>query len=140
MPAMLTAEIKQEVRRIIEDQTTGPLNKWKQLESFLFEKKVIYTSRLTSDLMLIHCANRGGSGINIYNMHQKAKNILECGADRSKLNAAVCFEVRPEKKAAQASLTESWHQQYPHYMAGVSGRERYLTVSCSHLSQFCDCS
>ena len=42
---MLTAEIKQEVRRIIEAQTTGPLNKWKQLESFLFEKKVIYTSR-----------------------------------------------------------------------------------------------
>ena len=88
--------------------------------------------------MLIHGANRGGAGINVFNMHQKAKNTLESGADRCKLNAAaVYFEANPQKKEEQASLTKTLRKANPKNMPSVTGMEGYLTVSCSHLSQFC---
>ena len=135
--AMLTPEQKQRIDTVLLDTSAGPLKKWKQLEQYLLEEKVAWKAELRCDVFLIHPSNRGGSGINIFNMHSKAKSILESGADKGRLKGtAVCFEVNPHKRQEQSKLTQQLHQAHGEYMACVSGQERYLSVSCSHLSQF----
>ena len=98
----------------------------------MLEEKILYKQCIKADQLLVHPENRGGTGAQVFNLHDKGKRILECGCDTSLLVG--CPD--QARRAEQARLTQSIHAQYPDFIAPYSGHERFLTVSSSHVSQF----
>ena len=86
----------------------------------------------------MHPQNRGGTMIQVYNMHLKGKGIIECGFDASLLAASTCFEVSPEErnKTYQIQANQKIHEAHHDFFAKCSRHERFLSVGSSHVSQF----
>lgn len=135
---MLQPQVKVKVQQMLDDSSLGNLAKWKKISAYLLEEKVMFQQQLTADELIIHPQNRGGMGVQVYNMHSKGKRILECGCDISLLNGSTCVEMHPNqsKKQAQCQVTAKLHQNHPDFIAPVSGKERFLSLSASHVSQF----
>jgi len=81
---MLNPELKKRVDTILADTSLG--------------EGVIYKQKIQVQEMMVHPQNRGGTMIQVYNMHLKGKRIIECGFDASLLAASTCFEVSPEER------------------------------------------
>ena len=135
---MLQSNVKEKVQSVLDDSSIGELAKWKAISKYLLEEKILYKQCIKADQLLVHPQNRGGTGVQVFNLHAKGKRILECGCDTSLLVGSTCVEMSPDqaKRAEQARLTQSIHAQYPDFIAPYSGHERFLTVSSSHVSQF----
>ena len=135
---MLPSHVKERVQKVLDDSSLGELAKWKAISKYLLEEKILYKQCIKADQLLVHPQNRGGTGVQVFNLHAKGKRILECGCDTSLLVGSTCVEMNPDqaKRAEQARLTESIYAQYPDFIAPCSGHERFLTVSSSHVSQF----
>ena len=94
---------------------------------------------LSPGLLLVHPANRCGMLVNSFDCHEKGYRALSVGFDASKLTESVCFEVAkdPATKAMQVQSNAKLVAGSETRLAPVSQMERYLTVSSSHVSQFC---
>lgn len=116
----------------------GDLAKWKAVSTFLMEEKVVYKMKLKADQLLVHPQNRGGMGLQVFSMHAKGQRILQCGCDLSLLSGSTCIELSPDpiKRKAQCKMMQSLHDAHPDYVAPVSGHERFMSLSSSHVSQF----
>lgn len=87
------------------------------------------------EALLIHPSNRGGLMVNPHDVHAKGFSLLQVGPDLSKIRRSVCFEVTNQeqvKKNESLAATSN-------LLAKPTGKERYLTVSSSHLVSFCRC-
>ena len=135
---MLNPELKKKVDTILADTSHGELAKWKNACSLLLAEGVIYKQKIQVQEMMVHPQNRGGTMIQVYNMHLKGKRIIECGFDASLLAASTCFEVSPEErnKTYQIQANQKIHEAHQDFFVKCSGHERFLSVSSSHVSQF----
>ena len=135
---MLNPELKKKVDTILADTSHGELAKWKNACSLLLAEGVIYKQKIQVQEMMVRPQNRGGTMIQVYNMHLKGKRIIECGFDASLLAASTCFEVSPEErnKTYQIQANQKIHEAHQDFFVKCSGHERFLSVSSSHVSQF----
>lgn len=87
------------------------------------------------EALLIHPSNRGGLMVNPHDVHAKGFSLMQVGPDLSKIRRSVCFEITSQeqvKKNESLAATSN-------LLAKPTGKERYLTVSSSHLVSFCRC-
>ena len=135
---MLDPSVKDKVQQLLCDASMGDLAKWKSVSKVLMDEKVMYKMKLKADELLVHPQNRGGMGLQVFSMHAKGQRILQCGCDLSLLGCSTCIELNPDptKRQAKCKMMQSLHATHPEYVAPVSGHERYMSLSSSHVSQF----
>eukprot|EP00434_Breviolum_minutum_P025120 symbB.v1.2.022193.t1/scaffold1958.1/size138524/4 len=87
------------------------------------------------EALLIHPSNRGGLMVNPHDVHAKGFSLLQVGPDLSKIRRSVCFEITNQEQVKKNESLASTSN----LLAKPTGKERYLTVSSSHLVSFCRC-
>ena len=124
----------------IKDDPALPINlKWAKLKEVLLQKGLAWVATLPPSQILVHPSNRGGIMLNSWDVHSKGATILQLGASLSKIQESVAIEMshNPAKQqdqvAANTRLVASSHGT----LAAPNGKERYLSVSSSHLTAFC---
>ena len=71
-----------------EEQATihmGVLERWNLVDDVVGTNKVSYNQLLPPGVVLVSPANRGGLGVNPYNVHKTGKTIYKVGPDMSLL-------------------------------------------------------
>ena len=124
----------------LKDDKNAAINtKVSQMMTLLEKHGHLYQQLLSPSQLLVHPANRCGMLINSFDAHEKGYRALSVGFDASKLTESVCFEVAKEAaaKARQVQSNAKLVAGSDNRLAPVSHLERYLTVSASHVSQFC---
>lgn len=96
----------------------------------------LYQQVLQPHLLTVHPQNRSGLMLNSWDMHEKGLMALKVGWQEAKVAESYCFEVNPSKKEQQLDAMRKLVAGSEQQLAPVSGLERYMTVSCSHMSQF----
>ena len=96
----------------------------------------LYQQVLQPHLLTVHPQNRSGLMLNSLDMHEKGLMALKVGWQEAKVAESYCFEVNPSKKEQQLDATRKLVAGSEQKLAPVNGLERYMTVSCSHMSQF----
>ena len=135
---MLQPAVKDKVQKLLGDNSMGDLAKWKAVSKCLIDDKIMYKMKLKADQLLVHPQDRGGMGLQVFSMHAKGQRIIQCGCDLSLLGGSTCIELNPDpaKRKAQCQMMHALHEAHPDYVAPVSGHERYMSLSSSHVSQF----
>ena len=123
----------------LKDDQTAINTKVSKMMGLLEKHGHLYQQLLSPGLLLVHPANRCGMLVNSFDCHEKGYRALSVGFDASKLTESVCFEVAkdPATKAMQVQSNAKLVAASENRLAPVSQMERYLTVSSSHVSQFC---
>ena len=86
----------------------------------------------------MHHQNRSGMMLNSFDCDKTGLAALRVGWQEAKLCESLCFEIsaETEKKEAQVGAMRSLVLSAENRLAPVNGRERFRTVSSSHISQF----
>lgn len=127
-----------EISAIINMNLT-PVATWNNVAVILERHGLIWEQHLPVEQIMVSTRNRAGLGVNAYNAHAVGSKILKVGADLKELGKATCFEmspnanVRDEQVAFNRALVESSQG----LLAPLTNQERYVSVSCSHTTQFC---
>ena len=133
----LTPEVQKEVDQLLE-QNMPMVSKWKAMEHLLLQHGLAWRAVIHPSMMLVHPLNRGGLGVNGHSAHAKGAFLLQSGFDREFLHSSTCFELAAEETTRQKQLkfNEAMVGQADGLLGAVSGSERFLSVSCGHVSQF----
>ena len=128
-----------ELNSLKDDRHAAINTKVGQMQTLLERHGHLYQVAVLPSQLLVHPANRCGMLVNSYDCHEKGFKALSVGFDASKLSESVCFEVAkdPVVKAMQVQSNVKLVAASENRLAPVSSLERYLTVSASHVSQFC---
>lgn len=133
---MMDPAVKSEIEAIIAS-SAGLLARWQKVQQKLVEVGLAWHAILTCDQLAVHPSNRGGSGVQPYEVHRKGEAIVAMGADMSMLGSAVCTELCPNISQRDAQI--SFNKKLVTASEGLlawTGKERYATLSKSHTSQF----
>ena len=90
--------MKNEIEKILGSNQQGLMVKWQNIQKVLLESGYAYMQEVAPEHFAVHPLNRGGTGINRYNMHAKGSMICSTGADLSQLGGAIAFEVNTSRK------------------------------------------
>lgn len=93
---VLTPELQTSLSNALKDTSKGIMGRWKTVLDVLLPSNVAYKAKVAPGHLLVHPQNRGGSGIQPFNMHQKGAKIVACGANFDLLIGSVAFEMNPE--------------------------------------------
>jgi len=128
-----------ELTSLKDDKHAAINTKVGQMQTLLERHGHLYQVAVLPSQLLVHPANRCGMLINSFDCHEKGFKALSVGFDASKLSESVCFEVAkdPVVKSMQVQSNVKLVAGSENRLAPVSSLERYLTVSASHVSQFC---
>ena len=110
------------------------LVKVKKICECLEEGGLCWRQTLTSDQLLVHPSNRGGSLVAPQDVWRQGERILTVGLRKEIMPDSIAFEVSLEetKKQKQCKASVDLQKANPRLLALVSSQERYLSVSCSH--------
>lgn len=135
----VSAEVQKNVHLVLKNDSLGPSGKWVAIETILVKHGLAYRATVEPEYVLAHPLNRGGTGINAHNCHAVGAKILQVGGDMAQLHKATCFEMPPDKTDRDGCLkfNSDLAENSLNMLAPVNGRERYLSVSCSHTVAFC---
>ena len=130
-----------EIQAII-DGKGGSLTKWNKLFKRLMQSNIPYRIRLAIWDILVHPENRGGLGLNAFNVHQTMATVKSIGADPAAVHMATCFEMAPDgaERKAQVAFNQNLIGGANGLLAPLSGRERVCSVACSHFTAGCRAS
>ena len=118
----------------------GPITKWSNVLDVLFQEKIAYTvDEVHTDYFLVHPDNRSKLGINAFNSQRQGAYIIRVGADLQLLATSTAFELSGLEPARsdQLRFNHKLVDKADAMLAPVTGKERYLTVSCGHTTAFC---
>ena len=117
----------------------GSLTKWNKVMKELWAANIPYKSKLTAWDILVHQENRGGLGLNAYQVHEILRTIKEIGADLEAVHRATCFEMPPPgpKRDALVAFNASLIERAAGILAKLKGSERFASVACSHFAAGC---
>ena len=122
-------DVSKKVDELISQYMEGApvVSVFKQLTDHLKSKGVMQTMELNAKMLMVHEKNRGGLGVNPFNVHRNGAVIAKIGADRGQLNNAFCFEVSPhaEKRQAQFEFNNNLVRASGGLLACMHGTERY---------------
>lgn len=117
-----------------------PINlKWTKIRTILSNHGLCWTSKEKPSSFGCHPSNRGGMMLSPHDVHAKGSAIISLGADTTKIQASVAFEMatEPLEKAKQLQANHDLVASSQGKLANISGQERYLTCGSSHLTAFC---
>jgi len=141
MAAVYDAALVQQVQAYIDDRSKGPITRFKEICVVLAEAKVSYTlPGVKATKILPHPLNRGGLGINPYDVHRNGKRLKTVGGDRRQLHGAFAFEFAPHgssMREAQITFNAKIIDNADGLLAPITGEERFLSVGCGHTAAFC---
>ncbi len=134
----ITQQLVNTVQAII-DGPGGSLTKWKRVMAELHKVNIPYTQHLSIFEVMVHPENRGGLGLNTFNVHENLRTIKEIGADREAVHRATCFEMVPvgPDREAQIAFNNQLIERSSGQLAPLSGKERVCSVACSHFTAGC---
>lgn len=110
------------------------LTKVSLLTEALQEAGLSWLQKVSPSEMLVHPANRSGQMVGAMDVWTKGQALYDVGVRRELLSDSMCFElsVNPEERSQQIAKNVALAQSSPNLIAGVNGKERFLSVSCSH--------
>ena len=124
----------------LKDDKQMPINtKWAKLKETMVQAGLAWPRTEVPSQVLCHPTNRAGIMLNAWDVHAKGAKMLELGIAMNKIQESVAFEVstkgstKQQQLQANIQLVESSHNQ----LAPVTGQERLLSCSSSHLVAFC---
>ena len=91
-------------------------------------------------VFFVHKANRGGLGLNPYNVHKNAANIITVGADRKALGNALACELAPAghpKRGEHIQFNVRLIEKSYGLLAPANGEERFVSLGCGHTVGWC---
>lgn len=130
--------LKANVTAIKEDKSLPVNTKCSKMLALLEEAGLVWKQQILASQVLVHPSNRCGQLINCFDSHSKGHMVLSIGCKLDKLSDSMCFEVARDagKKQAQIDANSALAHAAKGKVARVQGSERYLSVSCSHITQF----
>ena len=111
---------------------------WNHIVTYLLEEGVAYKLVINCKEILCHPENRCKLGLNHHVVHRNGLHICITGADVEMLVKATLFEIDPAEPihSQVMEFNKRLVQLSNGTLAPVSGRERYMTVSCGHCCAF----
>ena len=111
----------------------------KDFSKFLVRSGIGYCITAHSDVVLCHPANRGGLGLHGRNAHANGARVHAVGANIDELHGAWAVEMSGDarKRAEQIRFNERQVELSDGMLAPVTGRERYISLGCGHMTAFC---
>ena len=87
----------------------------------------------------MHPDNRGGAGLNAYDVHKNLATIKQIGADSEAVHRATCLEMAPagEMRDKQLLFNQGLIDRANGLLAPLCGKERMVSVACSHFTAGC---
>ena len=135
----MDVELVKQLELIRDDQVLAVNTKAAKIITVLAGKGLVYDQVVPPALMLVHCQNRAGKMVNSFDVHEKGYQALKVGWSLEKLGQSYCFELpqsledRDRQVKAMKLLVDSSEGR----LAPLTGAERFVSVSSSHMSQFC---
>lgn len=110
------------------------LTKVSQLTEVLQAAGLCWLQQVRPNEMLVHPANRSGQMIGAVDVWTKGQALYDVGVRRELLGDSMCFElsVQPHERSQQVAKNAALAQSFPNLIAPPNGKERFLSVSCSH--------
>ena len=118
----------------------GANSKLDKIVEVLKAHSLAWVATLTDELLLTHPENRGGTMCNPFDCHFKGEKIVTTGLKPALLPAnSVAIEMSQHHSTRQLQLQKNrdLSANSQNMLAPVSGRERYLTLGCSHFVKYC---
>ena len=99
----------------------------------------VYVQKVEPSLLIVHPDNRSGLMVNSHDVHEKGLLALKLGFEEKKLNESYCFEMNACKATRDKAIAsmQKLHENSDKRLAPLNGTERFMSVSSSHISQFC---
>ena len=141
MQSFFPSELVSFVQGRIDDARSGkqpPISAWQDCRERLEQEKVARKEVHLPDEVMVHPCNRGGLGVNAYNVHRTGKMIHAIGCDISELERACAFERLPmePQRSKQTSANEKLIAASKGMLAPLSGAEKLCSVGTGHTTQF----
>lgn len=132
-------DVEHKINSLLSSSNLGLAAKWSLIESYLLKCGAAYEIRIQPEYMLVHPQNRGGTGLNAFNAHALGSKIYALGADLYQLGKSTCFEIPQllDQREHVMRFNERLVDDSMGMLACVTGGEKYLSVSSSHVAAFC---
>jgi hypothetical protein len=141
MAALFPVACEMEIDRILamDSSEAAILTRWNMVVQVLLDHGVACTRVVHSSELFCHPANRGGLGLNQYDVHKNIKTIYHIGADESQLVGHACFELStsPGTRGMQIAFNTRLIDLAAGLLARPTMKERYLTVGGGHTTAGC---
>ena len=125
------------VQGVIENKTMPPNTKLQELKQIGLQENLAYKSqRVRADEHLVHANNRDNQMLDWYLSHQNLLEIKIAGANISKVDDAMAFEIPTDEASAKAlrDANAGCIEAAGGHLAPLNGRERFADVGCSHFT------
>ena len=135
----MDASLVQQLESIRDDAGLAVNVKAKKMLEVLKQGGYLYEQLLDPSQLIVHSENRSGMMVNAYNVHCRGQAALKVGWSMAKLTESYCMELsqNTQRRQAQLDSMRALVEASDGKLAGVSGTERFASLSSSHMSQFC---
>ena len=136
-PAVLVAFIQDRIDQA-RSGLTPPISAFRDVMDRFFKDGIATKQCVHPSKFLVHPANRGGLGVNAFNVHRVGAQIVRLGVEPQELQKGVAFERQPTEPghSQQHNFNCRLIDSSKKYLAPVNGSERYVTVGTGHTVQF----
>ena len=130
----LPSELVDEVQSLIDEENIAIITKYGKIKAVLLSHNLVTKIMRKACEMMCHPANRGGLGLNPFNVHRNGRNIWRVGVDIGQLHGAATFQMSPDPsvRKEQVKFNKQLVDVAGGLLAPVNGSENSLTVSCGH--------
>ena len=114
-----------------------PGQTWLDVLDILAKENITRRMKLNVDEVMVHSKNRGGIGVNHFNVHRNGARIVSIGIDPQELAKAVCFLMPPgPAKRQQIAFNQRLIDRSKGMLAPLTGKEIALSVGTGHTTAF----
>ena len=132
----MDAGVVRALEALRDDQQAGIQNKARRMLALLKTHQLVYEQEIHTNMLSVHPDNRSGLLVNCADVHSRGAQALRVGWSPEKLGESWCIELSTAKKQAQLKAMEVLVGASDGKLAPPTGKERWLTLSSSHMSQF----
>lgn len=133
----VSLELWGNVQGVIDNKAMPPNTKLQELKQIGLAENLAYKSnRVLADEHLVHASNRDNQMLDWYLSHQNLLEIKIAGANISKVDDAMAFEIPTDEASAKAlrDANAKCIEAAGGHLAPLNGRERFADVGCSHFT------
>lgn len=137
---MLTPAFKDEFECALESaKKLPPKEGFDSCVQIIDKYNIAYDFEGPCDQFLVHEENRSKLMLSAAKCHETGEKIHFAGADLQELRSAFAFELSKlsDRRKMQVDKNSALIKRSEGLLPDLTGRERFATVGCSHISQFC---
>ena len=137
---MLSPEFKCEFEGVLESAKKLPPNEaFDSCVQIIDKYNIAYDFEGHCDQFMVHEENRSKLMLSAAKCHETGEKIHFAGADLQELRSAFAFELSKlaNRRKMQVEKNKALIKRSDGLLSDLTGRERFVTVGCSHISQFC---